>query len=209
MVARIWRPCWGTRRTSRPKMRTTTAEPISPRLEAARAASRRTRARATRRRSQTRRRTRDPTKMKSRNRYGAMLACRDTTPSRQRAACGCCFLFVPRDAAFSRRVRFVERARARNVSAPRVGKCGARCWSRPHTRRFGESPASLPGVSRGRPPARCRLERRPRAPKTRAPSFFASILRILALDWSERDRGEIFSSRSFRRSPRRRRSGEE
>lgn len=125
-VARTWRPRRGTRRTSPPKTRATTAEPISrPRREAARAASRRTRARATRRRRRTRRRTRSLTKMKSPDRYGARLARRDTTRSRMRAARGCCFLFATFNAAFFPARCVSSRARARSVSATRVGECRA------------------------------------------------------------------------------------
>ena len=126
-VARTWRPRRGTRRTSPPKTRATTAEPISrPRREAARAASRRTRARETRRRRRTRRRTRSLTKMTSPDRYAARLARRDTTRSRMRAARGCCFLFATFNAAFFPARCVSSRARARGASRRRASGNAAR-----------------------------------------------------------------------------------
>jgi len=65
---------------------------------------------------------------------------------------------------------------------------------RPRSRGPGETSAGLPGVSRGRPPARCRVEQDTRTSR----GFFASILLIRALDWPARDRGEdIFTAIFF------------
>ena len=120
-VAWTWRPRRETRRTSRTKTRATTAEPNNLRLEAARVASRRTRACATRRRRRTMRRTRSPTKMTTRDRYGAPLARRDTTRSRNARLLLSFRYFQCR---FSRRGAF-RRGRPRSVSAPRVVECAA------------------------------------------------------------------------------------
>ena len=51
------------------------------------------------------------------------------------------------------------RATAERLGAARRGMRRAAC-PRPHSRGPGETTAGLPGVSRGRPPARCRVERR-------------------------------------------------
>lgn len=193
-VAWTWRPRRETRRTSRTKTRATTAEPNNLRLEAARVASRRTRACATRRRRRTMRRTRSPTKMTTRDRYGAPLARRDTTRSR---TLGCCFLFATFNAAFPGAVRFAEgdrgasRRRA-SWNAPRRRSTAAlartrRDLRRPSRRFAWTSARSMPG----------------RADNRTSRGFFASILLILALDWPARDRGEDIFTAIFSVSPRR------
>jgi len=195
-VARTWRPRRGTSRTSPPKTRATTAEPISrPRREAARAASRRTRARATRRRRRTRRRTRSLTKMTRQDRYGARLARRDTTRSRKRAARGCCFLFATFNAAFFPARCVSSRARARGASRRRASGNAARRGS---TAALARTRRNLRGPSRrfARTSARS-MPVRAKTPNACAPSFFALDSREPVGDWSERDRGEIFSPRFF------------
>jgi len=75
---------------------------------------------------------------------------------------------------FSRRGAFRRgRARAERLGDARRGMPRA-AGPRPRSRGPGETSAGLPGVSRGRPPARCRFERRRRTPAPRA--FSHSIL---------------------------------